>query len=47
MTMLFCLDEAAVNVKAKTHEKLGPVGRGEAIEATCVATLVRCPAPSA
>ena len=29
-----------VNVKAKTAEKMGPVGRGEAIEARAVALLV-------
>lgn len=31
-----------VNVKAKTAEKMGPVGRGEAIEARAVCLLVRC-----
>ncbi len=30
-----------VNVKAKTAEKMGPVGQGEAIEARAVALLVR------
>jgi 2-C-methyl-D-erythritol 2,4-cyclodiphosphate synthase len=30
-----------VNVKAKTAEKMGPVGRGEAIEARAVCLLVR------
>ena len=30
-----------VNVKAKTAEKLGPVGRGESMEARAVALLVR------
>jgi 2-C-methyl-D-erythritol 2,4-cyclodiphosphate synthase len=29
-----------VNVKAKTAEKMGPVGRGEAIEARAVALLM-------
>jgi 2-C-methyl-D-erythritol 2,4-cyclodiphosphate synthase len=33
------LDPAQVNVKAKTAEKLGPVGRGECIEARAVALL--------
>jgi 2-C-methyl-D-erythritol 2,4-cyclodiphosphate synthase len=31
----------AVNVKAKTAEKMGPVGRGESIEARAVVLLVR------
>jgi 2-C-methyl-D-erythritol 2,4-cyclodiphosphate synthase len=30
-----------VNVKAKTAERLGPVGRGESIEARAVCLLVR------
>jgi 2-C-methyl-D-erythritol 2,4-cyclodiphosphate synthase len=30
-----------VNVKAKTAEKMGPVGRGESIEARAVALLLR------
>lgn len=35
------LDEGAVNVKAKTAEKMGPVGEGRAIEARAVCLLVR------
>jgi 2-C-methyl-D-erythritol 2,4-cyclodiphosphate synthase len=35
------LDAAAVNVKAKTAEKLGPVGTGGAMEARAVCLLVR------
>ncbi len=35
------LDPSAVNVKAKTAEKLGPVGEGRAIEARAVCLLVR------
>jgi 2-C-methyl-D-erythritol 2,4-cyclodiphosphate synthase len=35
------LDADAVNVKAKTAEKLGPVGEGKAMEASAVALLVR------
>jgi 2-C-methyl-D-erythritol 2,4-cyclodiphosphate synthase len=31
----------AVNVKAKTAEKMGPVGEGRAIEARAVCLLVR------
>ena len=33
----------AVNVKAKTAEKMGPVGEGRAIEARAVCLLVRAP----
>jgi 2-C-methyl-D-erythritol 2,4-cyclodiphosphate synthase len=35
------LDVAAVNVKAKTAEKMGPVGEGRAIETRAVCLLVR------
>lgn len=35
------LPEAAVNVKAKTGEGLGPVGTGEAVEAHAVVLLAR------
>lgn len=35
------LDVACVNVKAKTAERLGPVGRGESIEARAVCLLMR------
>lgn len=34
------LDPACVNVKAKTYEKLGAVGAGEAVEAQAIALLV-------
>jgi 2-C-methyl-D-erythritol 2,4-cyclodiphosphate synthase len=34
------LAPSQVNVKAKTAEKMGPVGQGEAIEARAVALLV-------
>ena len=37
------LDVAAVNVKAKTAEKMGPVGEGRSIEARAVCLLVRSP----
>jgi 2-C-methyl-D-erythritol 2,4-cyclodiphosphate synthase len=30
-----------VNIKAKTYEKLGPVGQGEAVEAQAICLLVR------
>ena len=36
------LDEEQVNVKAKTAEKLGPVGQGLSLEARAVALLVPC-----
>ncbi|MNV63012.1 2-C-methyl-D-erythritol 2,4-cyclodiphosphate synthase [compost metagenome] len=35
------IDEAQVNVKAKTAEKMGPVGQGAAMEARAVVLLVR------
>ena len=35
------LERTQVNVKAKTAERLGPVGQGAAIEARAVALLVR------
>jgi 2-C-methyl-D-erythritol 2,4-cyclodiphosphate synthase len=35
-----------VNVKAKTAEKMGPVGRGEAIEARAVCLLFALDAPA-
>jgi 2-C-methyl-D-erythritol 2,4-cyclodiphosphate synthase len=35
------LDVGQVNVKAKTAEKMGPVGEGRAIEARAVALLVK------
>jgi 2-C-methyl-D-erythritol 2,4-cyclodiphosphate synthase len=38
---LLGLDAGSVNVKAKTAEKLGPVGEGLAIEARAVCLLVR------
>jgi len=38
---LLALEPGQVNVKAKTAEKMGPVGQGEAIEARAVALLAR------
>lgn len=38
---LLAVDEAQVNVKAKTAEKLGPVGEGLSIEARAVVLLLR------
>ncbi|HSV47430.1 MAG TPA: 2-C-methyl-D-erythritol 2,4-cyclodiphosphate synthase [Ramlibacter sp.] len=35
------LPAGQVNVKAKTSEKMGPVGQGQAIEARAVALLIR------
>jgi len=40
--LLVAIDQ--VSVKAKTAEKMGPVGRGEAIEARAICLLVRQPA---
>jgi 2-C-methyl-D-erythritol 2,4-cyclodiphosphate synthase len=37
------IDVERVNVKAKTAEKMGPVGEGRAIEARAVALLMRVP----
>ncbi len=36
----------AVNIKAKTAEKMGPVGRGESIEARAVCLLMRAAGPA-
>jgi 2-C-methyl-D-erythritol 2,4-cyclodiphosphate synthase len=38
---LLAVDEAQVNVKAKTAERLGPVGEGLSIEARAVILLLR------
>ncbi|NOX56124.1 MAG: 2-C-methyl-D-erythritol 2,4-cyclodiphosphate synthase [Planctomycetes bacterium] len=38
---LLGIDEQFVNVKAKTGEKVGPIGRGEAISADAIVLLVR------
>lgn len=38
-----CLGGCPVNVKAKTMEKLGAIGRGEGIAAEAIALLVRPP----
>ncbi len=35
------LEAACVNVKAKTAEKMGPVGEGRAIEARAICLLLR------
>lgn len=41
LAQALALDVEQVNVKAKTAEKMGPVGRGEAIEARAVCLLLR------
>ena len=41
---LLRVDRSAVNVKAKTGEHVGPIGRGEAIECQAVVLLDRAPA---
>jgi 2-C-methyl-D-erythritol 2,4-cyclodiphosphate synthase len=38
---VLAIDPGRVNVKARTGERLGPVGRGECIEAHAVVMLVR------
>lgn len=40
---LLAVAEAAINVKAKSGEKVGPVGRGEAITASAVVLLGKTP----
>ena len=37
--MIFACEQEDVNVKAKTAERLGPVGRGEGIEAEAVCLI--------
>ncbi len=37
------LDAGRINVKAKTAEKMGPVGEGRAIEARAVCLLIKAP----
>ena len=41
LALLFQVDEAAVNLRGKTTEKLGAIGRGEALRATVVALLAK------
>lgn len=41
LAAILSLDTDAVNIKAKTGEKLGVIGRGEAISALAIATLLR------
>lgn len=41
------IDAAQVSVKAKTNERLGPIGEGRAIAAEAIATLTRSQAPAA
>ncbi len=38
------IDPSSVSIKAKTKEKLGAVGRGEAIEVHCIVLLCQIPA---
>jgi 2-C-methyl-D-erythritol 2,4-cyclodiphosphate synthase len=40
------LADAAINVKAKTAEKMGPVGEGRAIETRAVCLLARLSSPA-
>ncbi len=45
IAQLLGIDPAAVSVKAKTGEKVGPIGRGEAISCEAVVLLEKRPAP--
>ena len=45
LAALLHIDVATISVKAKTHEKVGPIGRGEAVEAYA-AVLVEAADPS-
>lgn len=38
---ILCMDAKQINVKAKTNEKLGYLGRGEAIEAQSVVLIMK------
>lgn len=40
---LLGLDVGDVNIKAKTHERIGEIGRGEAVAAQAVVVLAACP----
>ncbi len=44
IAQLLSIDASCVNVKAKTGEKVGPIGRGEAIDADAVVLLWRADA---
>jgi len=46
IAQVLALAEGQVNVKAKTAEKMGPVGEGRAIEARAVTLLVALPSPT-
>jgi 2-C-methyl-D-erythritol 2,4-cyclodiphosphate synthase len=43
--MVLGLSATQINIKAKTAERMGPVGRGEAIEARAVCLLAGRAAP--
>lgn len=45
IAQLLKIESSRVNVKAKTGEKVGPIGRQEAIDADAVVLLVRAAAP--
>lgn len=40
LAQILQMEPAAINVKAKTGEAVGPIGRGEAIAAECIALLL-------
>jgi 2-C-methyl-D-erythritol 2,4-cyclodiphosphate synthase len=45
LAMVLGLSATQINIKAKTAERMGPVGRGEAIEARAVCLLAGRAAP--
>lgn len=47
IAQVLALPMSHINVKAKTAEKMGPVGEGRAIEARAVCLLAGLPAPAA
>ncbi|MEO8279114.1 MAG: 2-C-methyl-D-erythritol 2,4-cyclodiphosphate synthase [Ideonella sp.] len=47
LALALAVDVSQVNVKAKTAERMGPVGRGEAMEARAVCLLIGSAAPAA
>jgi 2-C-methyl-D-erythritol 2,4-cyclodiphosphate synthase len=42
LAQALAVQESQINIKAKTYEKLGPVGAGESMEARAVVLLLSC-----